>query len=164
MNSQSVELAYGSGEGCLPALDAGRSAQKSLDSRTLLLLVIDARRARIYKVRFAQGDPQQVIPYDPFGYRRRSDQVWDFSFSGSESIPQVSLAAVARTLGGIEQVLIFANGHGAVRIMGRFLEYFAEHHPALNRRLIGSMTLNEPEPTEQRLLPHVREFCELLDA
>ena len=164
MNSQSMDLAYGNSQGRLPAFSAGRSTANTLDARTLLLLVIDARRARIYKVRLVQGDPRQVIPYDPFGYRRRSDQVWDFSSSGSESIPQASLAAVARTLGGIEQVLIFANGNGAIRVMGRFLEHFEAHHPALNRRLIGSMTLNEPEPTEQRLIPHVREFCEVVDA
>src|SRR6187402_259721 len=106
MNSQSVVLGHGSSQQYLPAIPVEQSTTKSLASRTLLLLMIDARRARIYKVRLADDGPQQVIPYDPFGYRRRSDQVWDFSLDRSESVPQVSLAAVARTLGGIEQVLV----------------------------------------------------------
>jgi hypothetical protein len=131
---------------------------------TLLLLVIDPRRARIYKVRFREGVARQVIPYDPFGFRHRADHACEHLPDQPHPVPEASRRAIATTLRGSAKVLVFAGGLRAGAVVDDYLQYFKNRHPDVARRLIGSMTLGESEAGEDELLAGVRTFCDLFDA
>ena len=163
MSSQVVELSQPTREGDSRAhVHSGRRTPGAQGSQTVLLLVVESRRVRIYKVRLSEGVPQQVIPYDPYGHRRGPNRVWDYPAGRPESITEGCRGSVAKTLYAGEPVLVFANGVGAVAVMDAFIEYFKDRHPDVARRLIGSMTFNESELADDRLLRGVREFCDLV--
>jgi hypothetical protein len=169
MNSQLVALRQSPREKCPPAAISGRRASVAAPPpppppETLLLLVIDARRARVYKVRFLEGVPRQVLPYDPFGYRHRSNHHCDHSPEEPLSVADSSRRAAVTTLRGSAKVLVFASGLRAGPAMENYLDYFRNHHPDVARRLIGSMTLSESEVSEDELLANVRAFWALIDA
>src|SRR5688572_30627535 len=74
---------------------------------TQLLVLIDRRHARVFKVRSKDGVPQQVIPYDPFGFRRGRHLVWNDP-AADQGASSRFREAIATTLRGSERVLVVA--------------------------------------------------------
>ena len=99
-----------------------------------LLVVIDHREARIYSAELHGSVPQRIMPYDPFGFGRDLRYNQDDS-NGQRKPEQKSFyEAVAKTLHGAEQILMFGVGTGASSAMEHLLAELAPqssgHRPA----------------------------------
>ena len=125
---------------------------------THLLVVIDHREARIYSTEMHGSIPQRIAPYDPFGFGRDLHYNQDDS-NGQRKPEQKSFyEAVAKTLHGAEQILMFGAGTGASSAMEQLLLDLKKHHHDLAKRIIGSITVDEHHLTEDQLLAKAREL------
>ena len=124
---------------------------------TQLLVLNDRRHARIFKVRSKDRVPQQVIPYDPYGFRRGRHLVWNDPVADQGASSRFR-EAIATTLRGSEHVLVVANGTRANLVASQVMDHFKSRHPDLSARLIGSMVIDEADPSADTLLATVWEF------
>ncbi len=127
-------------------------------SGTHLLVVIDHRQARIYSTELHGSVPQRIAPYDPFGFGRDLHYNQDDS-NGQRKPEQKSFyEAVAKTLRGAEQILMFGTGTGASSAMEQLLLDLKKNHHDLAERVIGSIAVDEHHLTEAQLLAKAREL------
>jgi len=123
-----------------------------------LLVVIDHRVARIYKSELHGSVPVRLIPYDRDGFDRHLHYVED-NGSGQRKPEQPSFyEAVARTLQGAEQILVFGSGTGASSAMDQLMAAVRRDHADLVDRVVGSIVVDEHHLTEDQLLAKAREF------
>jgi hypothetical protein len=123
-----------------------------------LLVVIDHHEARIYNTEMHGTIPQRIAPYDPFGFGRDLHYNQDDS-NGQRKPEQKSFyEAVAKTLHGAEQILMFGAGTGASSAMEQLLLDLKKHHNDLAKRIIGSITVDEHHLSEDQLLAKAREL------
>jgi hypothetical protein len=127
---------------------------------THLLVVIDHRQARIYKTELHGSVPQRIIPYDPGGFGRHLHYVQDDSHGQRKPEVKSFYEAVAKTLEGAEQILLFGSGTGASSAMEQLLAELKRHHKELADRVVGVVVVDEPHLTEDQLLAKAREFYE----
>lgn len=122
------------------------------------LVVIDHREARIYQTELAGSVPHRITPYDPFGFGRALHYNQDDS-NGQRKPEQKSFyEAVAETLKGAEQILMFGGGTGASSAMEQLLIDLKKHHHDLAARVVGTITVDAHHLTEGELLAKAREF------
>ncbi len=123
---------------------------------THLLVVIDHREARIYSAELHGSVPQRVTPYDPFGFGR--DLRYNQDDSNGQRKPELKsfYEAVAKTLHGAQQILLFGAGTGASSATEQLLADLKHHHADLAKRVIGSMVVDEHHLTEDQLLAKAR--------
>jgi hypothetical protein len=125
---------------------------------THLLVVIDHREARIYNAELHGAVPQRITPYDPFGFGRDLHYKQDDS-NGQRKPEQKSFyEAVAKTLHGAKQILMFGTGTGSSSAMEQLLLDLKKHHHDLAERVIGSVVVDEHHLTEDQLLAKAREL------
>ncbi|HEX4056085.1 MAG TPA: hypothetical protein VHX86_17625 [Tepidisphaeraceae bacterium] len=125
---------------------------------THLLVVIDHREARIYRTELHGSVPQRIAPYDPFGFGRDLHYNQDDS-NGQRKPEQKSFYdAVAKTLHGAQQILMFGAGTGASSAMERLLLELKQHHQDIAKRVVGSIVVDEHHLTEDQLLAKAREL------
>jgi hypothetical protein len=124
---------------------------------THLLVVIDHRQARIYRTEMHGTVPQKITPYDPFGFGR--DLHYNQDDSNGQRKPELKsfYEAVAKTLHGAEQILMFGTATGASSAMEQLLAELKRNHPDLAKRVIGSQVIDEHHTTENQLLAKARE-------
>jgi hypothetical protein len=123
-----------------------------------LLVVIDHREARIFSTELHGSVPQRIAPYDPFGFGRDLHYNQDDS-NGQRKPEQKSFyEAVAKTLQGARQILLFGTGTGASSAMEQLLLDLKKHHHDIAERVIGSVTVDEHHLTEGQLLAKARQY------
>jgi len=88
---------------------SGEASPEAEAEGTHLLVVIDHRQARVYKTEVHGSVPQRVTPYDRGGFGRHLHYVQDDSNGQRKPERKSFFEAVAKTLEGAEQVLIFDN-------------------------------------------------------
>ena len=125
---------------------------------THLLVVIDHREARIYRTELHGSIPQRIEPYDPFGFGR--DLHYNQDDSNGQRKPELKsfYDAVAKTLQGAEQILMFGTGTGSSSAMEHLLAELKKHHHELAGRVVGSVAVDEHHLTEGQLLAKAREL------
>ena len=123
-----------------------------------LLVVIDHRLARIYRAELKGSVPQRIEPFDPHGYGRHLHYVQDDSNGQRRPERKEFYEAVARTLRGAAQVLVFGTGTGASSAMEQLFADLKHHHADLAKRVVGALVVNEHHLTEAQLLARAREF------
>jgi len=130
---------------------------------THLLVVIDHRLARIYKAEVHGALPQRVIPFDQSGAGRHLHHVEDDS-NGQRKPEQKSFYdAVAKTLHGAEQILLFGSGTGASSAMEQLVAELKLRHKDLAQRIIGTVVVDQAHLSEDQLLSRAREFYQSVD-
>ena len=135
-----------------------RSPPPPPDSGSHLLVVIDHRQARIYSTELHGSVPHRIAPYDPFGFAR------DLHYEGGDSTGKRQperksfYEAIAKTLKGAKQVLLFGNGTGASSAMEHLVQELNHHYPDVARRVIASITVDEHHLTDNQLLAKAREW------
>ncbi len=138
--------------------DSGALVPQTASVGTHLLVVIDHREARIYTTELRGSVPERIAPYDPFGFGRNLHYNQDDS-NGQRKPEQKSFyEAVAKTLQGAQQVLMFGTGTGASSAMEHLLAELKRNHKDLAKRVVGSMAVDEHHLTEDQLLAKAREF------
>ena len=137
---------------------SGAVAPKAVAEGVHLLVVIDHRQARVYRNEMRGSVPQRITPYDPGGFDRHLHNVQDDSNGQRKPERKSFYEAVAKTLKGAEQVLLFGGGTGASSAMEELLSQLKHHHGDLAKRVVGSVVLDETHLTEDQLLARAREF------
>jgi hypothetical protein len=123
-----------------------------------LMVVIDHREARVYKTELHGSVPQRITPHDPGGCGRHLHYVQDDSNGQRKPERKSFYDAVAKTLQGAEQILMFGSSTGASSAMNQLIAELQRHHKDLARRIVGSLTVDEKHLTEDQLLAKAREF------
>ncbi len=123
-----------------------------------LLVVVDHQEAKVYRTELHGSVPQRLVPYDPHGYRKHlhSAQQW----TDGKRVPERKsyYEAIAKTLQGAEQVLLFGSGTGRSSAMDQLLADLKEHHHDVAEKIVGSVVVDPHHTTENQLLAHAREF------
>ena len=123
-----------------------------------LLVVIDHQEARVYRTEVGGAVPERITPYDPHGYGRHlhSAQEW----TDGKRLPERKsfYEAVAKTLSGAGQVLLFGSGTGRSSAMDMLLADLKAHHPDVAAKVIGSVVVDDHHTTEGELLAKARAF------
>jgi hypothetical protein len=123
---------------------------------THLLVVIDHREARIYAAEVHGTVPMRITPYDPYGFGRSLRYVQDDSDGQRKPELKSFYEAVAKTLQGAQQILVFGTGTGASSAMKQLVMDLTKHHHDVAGRIIGSEVINEHHLTENQLLAMAR--------
>ena len=98
------------------------------------------------------------MPYDPHGFGRhlRSDTE---ETDGKRKPERKSFyEAVAATLRGADQILIFGNGTGESSAMEQLLADLKHNHRDVAKHIVGSIVVDAQHLTEGQLLAKAREF------
>jgi hypothetical protein len=123
-----------------------------------LVVVIDHHEAKVYRTESKGAIPEQLVPYDPHGFGRhlRSDNE---ETDGKRKPERKSFyEAVAATLRGAAQILVFGSGTGASSAMEQLLADLKHNHGDVAAHVIGSVTIDGHHQTEGQLLAKAREF------
>jgi hypothetical protein len=123
-----------------------------------LLVVIDHRQARVYETEVHGSVPQRITPYDPDGFGRHLHYVQDDSNGQRKPELKSFYEAIAKTLKGAEQVLLFGSGTGASSAMEELLAELKHHHGDVAKCIVGSVVLDETHLSDDQLLAKARDF------
>ncbi len=122
------------------------------------LIVINHHEARIFQAEVNGGVPQQILPHAPADYFRHAPNSKDFTRGQEKPDPNSFFAPVAIALAGAHKILVFGSGTGTASEMDQFTVWLKLHHPALAKRIIGTVVVDEGHLTEAQLLAKAREF------
>jgi hypothetical protein len=123
-----------------------------------LLVVIDHREARIYKTDLKASVPERITPFDPHGFGRYLHSVTDDSNGQRKPERKSFYEAVAKSLKGTGQIVVFGTGTGASSAMEQLIANLKQHHADVAKRILGSVAVDEHHLTEGQLLARAREF------
>jgi hypothetical protein len=137
---------------------SGVHAPAASTAGTHLLVVIDHREARIYSTELHGSIPHRIAPYDPFGFGRALHYNQDDSNGQRKPERKSFYEAVAKTLQGARQILMFGVATGASSAMEQLLADLKLNHQDIAKRVVGSMVVDEHHLTEDQLLAKAREM------
>jgi hypothetical protein len=125
-----------------------------------LMVVIDDCGARVYEVRLRGTVPAGLASYDPHGFAGHLRSAADDT-TGRRCEPDCKsfYEALAKTLRGAEQVVIAIGTAPGAR--GAVNHLFAElrlHHRQLAERVLGTFSIDSPNPSHEQLLESARDF------
>lgn len=123
------------------------------------LLVIDHRRARIFRTTTNESVPQQILPHPPEDGFRQAPHAQDFSRGQEKPEPNSFFEPVAQALKDADRILVFGTGTGMSSEMVQFITWLGIHHADLAQRVIGSLTIDEHHLTDGQLLAKARAFA-----
>lgn len=123
-----------------------------------LIVVIDHQEARVFRTEIQGGEPKRIVPYDPHGHGRHLHSAHEWTDGKRAPERKSFYEAVAKTLRGAEQVLLFGSGTGRSSAMEQLLSDLREHHPDVAKNVIGAVTVDAHHTTEPQLLARAREF------
>ena len=137
---------------------ADREAEAAAPTGTHLLVVVDHRRARIFKVDLRGSTPLRITPHQPGEASRHLHYVQDDS--NGQRRPELrsyydDIIACLRDASGI---LLFGSGTGASSAMEHLLTELRTHHPAVAAKLVGVVVIDENHTTDEQLLARARDF------
>jgi len=128
------------------------------DTAPHLLVVIDHHEARVYRTEVHGAIPTSIVPYDPHGYGKHLHSSHDWTDGKRQPERKSFYEAIAKTLRGAEQVLLFGSGTGRSSAMEMLVADLKAHHPDLAGKIIGSVVVDAHHTTEGQLLAKARDF------
>ena len=123
-----------------------------------LLVVVDHEEAKIYRTEMRGGVPQIVVPYDPHGHGKHLHSRNEESDGKRQPERKSFYEAIASTLHGADQILIFGCGTGGSSAMEQLVANLKHHHKDLAGHIAGSIVVDMSHRTEGELLAQAREF------
>jgi hypothetical protein len=129
-----------------------------------LLVVIDHHEAKIYRTELRGAVPQQLVPYDPHGFGRHLCSDTEETDGKRKPERKSFYEAIAATLRGADQILIFGHGTGESSAMAQLLADLKRNHSDVAKRIVGSMVTDGNHTTEGQLLAKAREFFAVANA
>ena len=123
-----------------------------------LLVVIDHQEAKVYRTEVSGAVPERIAPYDPHGHGRHLHSAHEWTDGKSRPERKSYYEAVAKTLRGAGQVLLFGSGTGNSSAMEQLLADLTAHHADVAETVIGSVVVDAHHTTENQLLAKAREF------
>lgn len=123
-----------------------------------LLVVLDHQEARVYLTEVHGAVPVRIVPYDPHGYGKHLHSAHEWTDGKRQPERKSFYEAIAKTLRGAEQVLLFGSGTGRSSAMEQLLADLKDHHSDLAKKVIGSVVVDAHHTTENQLLAKAKEF------
>jgi len=123
-----------------------------------LLVVIDHQEARVYRTEVHGSVPQRIAPYDPHGYGKHLHSAHEWTDGKRQPERKSFYEAVAKTLLGAGQVLLFGGGTGRSSAMEMLHADLKAHHPDVAATVIGAVVVDAHHTTEDQLLAKARDF------
>jgi hypothetical protein len=123
-----------------------------------LLVVINHQEARVYRTEISGAVPERIAPYDPHGYGRHLHSAHEWTDGKRQPERKSFYEAIAKTLRGAEQVLLFGSGTGRSSAMEQLLADLKDHHADIARTIVGSVVVDAHHTTENELLAQARQF------
>jgi len=123
-----------------------------------LLVVIDHQEAKVYRTELRGAVPERIVPFDPHGYGRHLHSALEWTDGKRQPERKSFYEAIAKTLKGADQVLLFGSGTGRSSAMEMLLADLEAHHPDVAERVIGSVVVDAHHTTEDQLLAKARKF------
>jgi hypothetical protein len=137
---------------------AAPAAATAVPPGTNLLVVIDHHEAKVYRAEMSGAVPQQLVPYDPHGFRRHLHSQAEETDGHRKPERKSYYEAIAKTLRGAERVLIFGHGTGASSAMEQLLIDLKHNHHDVAACVVGTVVIDEHHRTDEQLLAQAREF------
>ena len=128
------------------------------DAAPHLLVIIDHHEARVYRTEVHGAVPVRIAPYDPHGYGKHLHSAHEWTDGKRQPERKSFYEAVAKTLRGAEQVLLFGLGTGRSSAMEMLIADLKDFHPDVAEKVIGSVVVDAHHTTEGQLLAKAREF------
>ncbi|QJW95177.1 hypothetical protein [Frigoriglobus tundricola] len=125
---------------------------------THLLVVIDHHEAKVYRTESSGAVPEQLVPYDPYGFGRHLHSHAEETDGKRRPERKSFYENIAATLRGADQVLVFGSGTGESSAMDLLVADLKHNHPDVAARVIGSVVIDAHHTTESQLLARAREF------
>ena len=123
-----------------------------------LLVIIDHQEARVYRTEVHGTVPERIVPYDPHGYGKHLHSAHEWTDGKRQPERKSFYEAIAKTLQGAEQVLLFGSGTGRSSAMDMLLADLKAHHADVAAKIIGSVVVDAHHTTESQLLAKARDF------
>src|ERR1700722_11332282 len=123
-----------------------------------LLVVLDHPEARVYRTEVQGSVPMSIVPYDPHGYGKHLHSAHEWTDGKRPPERKSFYEAVAKTLRGAEQVLLFGSGTGRSSAMDQLLADLKDNHSDVAEKIIGSVIVDAHHTTEGQLLAKARDF------
>jgi hypothetical protein len=123
-----------------------------------LMVVIDHKEARVYRTEVQGAVPVSFVPYDPHGYRKHLHSAHEWTDGKRQPERKSFYEAIAKTLLGADQVLLFGSGTGRSSAMEMLIADLKAHHPDVAKKIIGSVVVDAHHTTEAQLLAKARDF------
>jgi hypothetical protein len=123
-----------------------------------LLVVIDHQEARIYRTEVHGAVPVRITPFDPHGFGRHLHSAHEWTDGKRQPERKSFYEAVAKTLRGAEQILLFGSGTGRSSAMEMLLDDLKAHHADVAAKIVGSVVVDAHHTTENQLLAKARDF------
>jgi hypothetical protein len=123
-----------------------------------LIVVIDQREARIYRIELLGLMPERIIPFHPQGNGRHLRSVEDDSIGQCQPTRIGFYEAVARSLQGAGQILLFGTAAGGSRCMQQLLMELQRDHADVAGHIVGSVAVDELHLSEDQLLAKARTY------
>jgi hypothetical protein len=124
------------------------------------MVVFDDYGARVYEVQLRGTVPAGLESYDPHGFAGHLRSTADDA-TGRRCEPDCKsfYEALAKTLHGAEQVVIaIGSAPGARAAVNNLFAELRLHHRQLAERVLGTFSIDLPNPSEGQLLERAREF------
>ena len=131
---------------------------KERNTAAHLLVVIDHQEARVYRAELHGAVPKRIVPHDPTGHGRHLHSAHEWTDGKRQPERKSFYEAIAKTLQGAEQVLLFGSGTGRSSAMEMLLADLKAHHPDVAEKIIGSVVVDAHHTTEDQLLAKARDF------
>ncbi len=122
-----------------------------------LVVVVNDKEARVYRVEPREGRAERLAPYDPQGAGRSMLYLQDAAGSTPTPEREGFSDAVSRALRGAGQITVLGRGKTAQDAVNRLTAHLREREPALAQR-VGETALVETNPTPDQLLTKVRSL------
>ena len=123
-----------------------------------LLVVIDHQEAKVYRTEVHGAVPVRIVPFDPHGFGKHLHSAHEWTDGKRQPERKSFYEAVAKTLRGAEQVLLFGSGTGRSSAMEMLLADLKAHHSDVAEKIIGSVVVDTHHTTDDQLLAKARDF------
>ncbi len=121
-----------------------------------LLVVIDHREAKIYRTELHGAVPRQLVPYDPHGFGRHLVSENPETDGKRKPERKSFYEAVAATLRGADEILIFGSGTGESSAMDHLVAELKHNHGDVAKHIVGSIVVDAHHVTDDQLLAQAR--------
>lgn len=128
------------------------------ESAPHVLVVIDHQEAKVYRTEVHGAVPQHITPFDPHGYGKHLHSAHEWTDGKRQPERKSFYEAIAKTLRGAEQILLFGSGTGRSSAMEQLVADLKDHHPDVAEKIIGSVVVDAHHTTEDQLLAKARDF------
>src|ERR1700733_12683952 len=106
-----------------------------------LLVVIDHQEAKVYRTEVHGAVPERIVPHDPYSYGKHLHSAHEWTDGKRQPERKSFYEAIAKTLRGAEQILLFGSGTGRSSAMDQLLADLKDHHADVAAKIIGSVVV-----------------------